>query len=537
MQAPGVLRTSAKSCQFNGNMVPSGASVIAYSKSSPGPGESFVAYMQFRKCNNGVLSGSYTNRSCSATSPSATSCTFNGQQVASGQSVTAYSATSATSPNTCAGLSQTRTCNNGSLSGSYSYASCTNQQQAMSCTLPWGGSIASGATVTAYQSSPVPAGQSCASQSRTCSNGTLSGSYTYANCSTAAAQACTFNGQQIASGQSVTAYSSSSATLPNTCSGLSQTRTCNNGVLSGSYSNSECRVAGTNRGFDWFEFYGMPTDKNEIDTLKISTNMNIAHSFAALESPICANKTCAITISAGQLGQAFDICPGAPNHNACLKMNSWGNIWSLVAQIKGAKNQPVAIYFIDEPFFVDALMNGGKYAQYAYPSYVCTLRQAMEAHGVNLPIYTVLALGQSRDPEMVKEIQGKYPTSAACAGAKSRVDVIGVDYYDWLTPAEIEAEYQTVVGDTGMKWLLVPPATLMATPAGNLYTDDELSARICAYYKTGARRPSEVVAYMFFRYSPEILNGRPLDNGSGPKIYSKSRKLMLYGYDQAICGN
>src|SRR5690606_11400056 len=50
-------------------------------------------------------------------------------------------------------------------------------------------SVAHGSSVTAYQSSTVPYGSSCTggsqSQTRTCNNGTLSGSYQYASCSVA----------------------------------------------------------------------------------------------------------------------------------------------------------------------------------------------------------------------------------------------------------------------------------------------------------------------------------------------------------------
>jgi hypothetical protein len=42
--------------------------------------------------------------------------------------------------------------------------------------------LASGASVIAYQTAMVPYGAQCASQSRTCQNGTLSGSYQYASC-------------------------------------------------------------------------------------------------------------------------------------------------------------------------------------------------------------------------------------------------------------------------------------------------------------------------------------------------------------------
>jgi len=53
---------------------------------------------------------------------------------------------------------------------------------AKSCTFN-GKTIASGSSVTAFLASSVPSGQSCKSQVRTCSNGTLSGTYTFPSCS------------------------------------------------------------------------------------------------------------------------------------------------------------------------------------------------------------------------------------------------------------------------------------------------------------------------------------------------------------------
>lgn len=53
-------------------------------------------------------------------------------------------------------------------------------------------------------------------------------------------KACTFNGKTIASGSSVTAYQAASVGYGHTC--VSQARTCSNGTLSGSYANSACTV-------------------------------------------------------------------------------------------------------------------------------------------------------------------------------------------------------------------------------------------------------------------------------------------------------
>ncbi len=50
-----------------------------------------------------------------------------------------------------------------------------------SCGLPWGGSIDDGDNVTAYQNS-APVGTACVSETRTCTTGTLSGTYLFASC-------------------------------------------------------------------------------------------------------------------------------------------------------------------------------------------------------------------------------------------------------------------------------------------------------------------------------------------------------------------
>lgn len=97
-----------------------------------------------------------------------------------------------------------------------------------------------GQSITAYESSSVAYGQTCTSETRTCNNEALSGSYTYSSCSVQGAASCTFNGQTIPSGGSVTAYQTSTVTYGNTCT--SETRACNNGALSGSYAYSTCSV-------------------------------------------------------------------------------------------------------------------------------------------------------------------------------------------------------------------------------------------------------------------------------------------------------
>ncbi|MBI1274136.1 MAG: hypothetical protein GC131_08670 [Alphaproteobacteria bacterium] len=78
-----------------------------------------------------------------------------------------------------------------------------------SCTLPWGGTINNGQGVTAYQASSVACGASCVSQTRTCTSGVLSGTYTNASCSVATCAGWCSSGvcyYQASSGQSCNTF-------------------------------------------------------------------------------------------------------------------------------------------------------------------------------------------------------------------------------------------------------------------------------------------------------------------------------------------
>ncbi|MGE3975809.1 MAG: hypothetical protein AB7F59_14895 [Bdellovibrionales bacterium] len=109
------------------------------------------------------------------------------------------------------------------------------------CTPPWGGNIAEGASATAYLSATVACGSSCTSQTRTCTAGVLSGSYTNSSCSVNACASCSLPwGGSIGHGSSVTAWAGS-GTCGSPCS--AQTRTCSNGSLSGSYTASSCSTS------------------------------------------------------------------------------------------------------------------------------------------------------------------------------------------------------------------------------------------------------------------------------------------------------
>lgn len=109
------------------------------------------------------------------------------------------------------------------------------------CTLPWGGSIASGNSTVAYQASSVMSPLTCVSQSRLCTNGTFDGTYTNQSCSVTPAVCVLPWGGSIASGNSVPAYQTSTVTSPTVC--VSEPRLCTNGTLSGTYINQSCVVS------------------------------------------------------------------------------------------------------------------------------------------------------------------------------------------------------------------------------------------------------------------------------------------------------
>ncbi len=220
------------SCLFNGQTILSGQTVPAYSTSSVAFGQTCT--LEQRLCDNGTLSGANQYASCVVNQ--AASCLFNGQTIADGQSVPAFLNSSEAVGGICA--QETRVCSNGILSGSYQFGSCVVNQPA-SCLFN-GQTIAHGDSVNAYQSSSVDYAQMCIAESRTCDNGHLSGSFQFASCDVGQAASCLFNGRTIVSGDSVTAFLSSNVAGSGTCN--SEQRLCTNGVLSGSNAFDSCTV-------------------------------------------------------------------------------------------------------------------------------------------------------------------------------------------------------------------------------------------------------------------------------------------------------
>lgn len=234
LQAKFDENSDKKTCSFDGSEVLSGASVIAFQNASPLSGQSCVR--EIRACTNGILSGSYNFPSCNASG--ASDCMFNGATVKNGTSVAAFAESTVKAGAQCA--RELRTCSNGMLSGSFQFASCSPGQTA-SCLFN-GVQIPNGQSIVAFEGSTAASGSTCKQETRICTAGALSGSFTFATCNSTGLKSCLFNGKTIAHGQSVTAFDASSVAAGATCS--QQARLCNDGVLSGSYAFEACVPGG-----------------------------------------------------------------------------------------------------------------------------------------------------------------------------------------------------------------------------------------------------------------------------------------------------
>lgn len=220
-------------CSFNADIIKNGLTVTAYNTSTVDIGEECLS--EVRSCVDGVLSGSYNYANCNVNT--AASCLFNGATVLNGQSITAYTNSEVAFGNICE--AESRTCNNAVLSGSNQYASC--QASAPASCLFNGKTITSGQSAIAYLNSNEIFGNECQLEYRTCDNGVLSGSNQYASCEVAAPASCLFNGQTLANGESVPAYLNSTEKFGVACQ--IESRTCKNGVLSGSNQYASCEIA------------------------------------------------------------------------------------------------------------------------------------------------------------------------------------------------------------------------------------------------------------------------------------------------------
>ena len=214
-----------------------GASRDLWSRESVAYTSNCDAYRLKRTCNDGVLSGGGAHKFPNCEIIPEKSCTIDGITVAGSATRTFYSARVNAN---CASIDQARKCNNGIFSGtaSYQYAYCAPVGQRY-CVLD-GIYVAHNASRAFYSTENPTFGSDCTQfdQSRTCKDGTLGGtaSFAYAACKNATGASCTLDGKTVAHGGSASFYSTQTAPSGENCGMYEQARICANGNLSGSAS-------------------------------------------------------------------------------------------------------------------------------------------------------------------------------------------------------------------------------------------------------------------------------------------------------------
>ena len=164
-----------------------GAQFVGYEESAVANGQTCKSRIQ--TCNDGIT-GDYRYSSCSVAASNA--CIFNGKIIESGSSVVAYSSETIEYAGQCSTISEPRYCDNGTLSGSFAYSTCTPKSP-NDCFYrdPDNNSatILSGNSVVAYKYNSVACNAQCSGfsdendEARVCTNGALSGSFSYLVCS------------------------------------------------------------------------------------------------------------------------------------------------------------------------------------------------------------------------------------------------------------------------------------------------------------------------------------------------------------------
>lgn len=220
----------ALSCFLNQNEIKDGAKLTTYKLTSVNYGESCQS--EERVCNNGVLSGSFTELDCQVLA--AKNCSLNNQEISHGSTIEAFQTATVPYDQSCS--KETRSCNNGTLSGTYAYSDCLIEQ-AKDCQFN-DSIVIHKSQILAYSSSTVPFGEKCQSEMRTCENGNLDGAFSFASCKVLLPKDCSFNGKIIVSGASFQAYLEESVPYDQSCT--KQTRLCTDGVLSGSFTFASC---------------------------------------------------------------------------------------------------------------------------------------------------------------------------------------------------------------------------------------------------------------------------------------------------------
>ena len=225
-------------CLIDGRTIPSGGTIKVFQSATVGFGQKCDDVSQVRACNNGILSGNYTFSTC--TTDKAKDCSYNGSIIANGQSKRYYRQSTVPFLGNCS--AELRVCTNGSLSGTFTFDNC-RAEGPVGCDVN-GTAMTHGQTITFFNVNNVDFGKTCpVGLARTCSNGTVTGdaNYKFTTCGITTAKSCKFNGQDVPHDRTVNAWSVSSVRYGDSCDPKKEVRRCNNGDLSGGFTFSGCR--------------------------------------------------------------------------------------------------------------------------------------------------------------------------------------------------------------------------------------------------------------------------------------------------------
>ena len=217
-----------ETCFVSGKELKDGVSQVFYSKQKTKKGDMCQLHKQRRTCDNGVMSGDsiYFNSSCEEYEVQ--SCELNGFEVNNGDFARFYSTDKVLDENEC--KSQVRVCDDGELYGSddYKYVSCTKKSD---CKL-WDGSVMVNSSRVFYKDHTVGWSTECkAKEIRTCDDGELSGSYTNQYCFATENDMCFYSGVSIREGTYKIFYSKNIVNEGEKCEKYSKKKFCLSGKV------------------------------------------------------------------------------------------------------------------------------------------------------------------------------------------------------------------------------------------------------------------------------------------------------------------
>jgi hypothetical protein len=195
---------------------------------------------EIRVCDEGELGGTYTYPFCEVDRCGYSCALPWGGTIDDGDEVTAYEGSRSPCDDEC--RSEVRACHDGVLYGSFEHAECELLPCPEDCDLPWGGTIPDGDLVDAFLDASVPCGAECRSETRACHDGVLYGSYSYSDCMLEdCPDDCALPwGGTIPSGESISAFRNDVEPCGAACD--AELRSCEDGVLDGSFPHPGCEV-------------------------------------------------------------------------------------------------------------------------------------------------------------------------------------------------------------------------------------------------------------------------------------------------------